>query len=147
MQPIHIKLTRSGLLLMLLLAISFTNSIILLALPFAPMVKLLAILVIIVSCVYYMARDALLILPSSWQFLNVNAKGELTITNKRGVTYEPALAASSFIHAKLIILNFQSARFKWAIPSVLMGLNLRNTDEMQHELRRLRVYLRWFQQK
>ena len=92
-----------------------------------------------------MLRDALLLLPWSWQKLEVNNKGELSISNKRGQQFQPALAASTFIHAACSLLNFQRSEcklggFKLALPPVILFVHADNRDE----LRRLRVWLRWF---
>ena len=108
-------------------------------------IKLLIIVLIVVSNAYYIVRDALLLLPWSWQKLEVNNKGELTISNKRGQQFQPALASSAFIHAACSLLNFKRPEFKCggfrlALPSVILFEHANNRDE----LRRLRVWLRWF---
>ena len=94
----------------------------------------------LLSSNYFICRDALLLLPWSWQRLEVNNKGELTITNKRGQQFQPALAPSSFIHAACTILNFKRVGFNLAHLPVILMTSAENADE----LRRLRVWLRWF---
>ena len=76
--------------------------------------------------------------------LEVNSKGQLKLSNQRGEEFKPTLAASSFVHPKLTILNFKSFNFKsaifWrALPPVILFTNTQNADEMRH----LRVWLRW----
>jgi tellurite resistance protein TehA-like permease len=140
MQPIQIKLMPSTLLLGLLLAISMLACAIMASLPMALYFKLVIIALILVSSAYFILRDALLMLPWSWQMVDVNSKGELTISNKRGEQFQPALAANSFIHAACTILNFKRVGFKIA----LIPVTLFSSAESENELRRLRVWLRWF---
>lgn len=145
MQSIHITLLPSKLLLGLLLAISMLAAGIILSLPIALYFKMLIIALILLSSVYFILRDALLLLPWSWQSVAVNSKGELTITNKRGEQFQPALAASSFIHAACTILNFKRQNFKRnGFKLALSPVILITSAENEHELRRLRVWLRWF---
>ena len=140
LQPIYIKLMPSNLLLGLLGIVSITCCVILLSLPIPLYIKLDIIALILASSAYFILRDALLLLPWSWQSVDVNSKGELTITNKHGQQFQPTLAQSSFIHAACTILNFKRKGFKFVSPAVILFVNANNRDE----LRRLRVWLRWF---
>ena len=146
MQPIHIKLIPSTLLLGLLLAISIVACSIIVSLPIALdllnsfTTKLLIITLILLTSAYFICRDALLMLPWSWQSLAVDSKGELTITNKRGEQFQPTPASSSFIHAACTILNVKRNGLKLALLPVILITNADN----ENELRRLRVWLRWF---
>ena len=146
MQAIHIKLLPSTLLLGLLAAISIIACAIIVSLPIALgllnsfTTKLVIIALILVSSAYFILRDALLMLPNSWQTIDVDNKGDLKITNYRGQVFQPTLAPSSFIHAAYTILNFKREGFKLALPPVILMANAEN----ENELRRLRVWLRWF---
>lgn len=146
LQAIHIKLMPSKLLLGLLLAISIVACSIIVSLPIAldllnsSTAKLLIITLILLTSTYFILRDALLMLPWSWQRLEVNHQGELTITNKRGQQFQPVLASSTFIHAACTILNFKRNRFKFALPSIILFAHTNYRDD----LRRLRIWLRWF---
>jgi hypothetical protein len=140
LQAIHIKLMPSKLLLGLLLAISILAGAIIASLPISSYLKLVIIALILASSAYYILRDALSLLPWSWQSVEVNSKGELTMTNKRGEQFQPALAASTFIHAACTILNFKRDGFKLALLPVILVTSAEN----KNELRRLRVWLRWF---
>jgi hypothetical protein len=139
-QAIQIKLMPSYLLLGLLGGVSIACCLIIIALPVVLAFKLVIIALILLSSTYFIARDALLLLPWSWQMLEVNTKGELTIINRYGLQFQPALAPSSFIHAACTILNFKRAGLKFALPPLILFANTNNQDE----LRRLRVWLRWF---
>ena len=145
LQAIHIKLKPSKLLLGLLLTISIVACVIIVSLPIALFLKLVIIALILLTSAYFILRDVLLWLPNSWKTIDVDNKGELTMTNKSGKQFQPTLAASSFIHAACTILNFKGHGFKYdsfkfALPAVILFANANN----QHELRRLRVWLRWF---
>ena len=144
-QAIQIKLTPSYLLLGLLSGISMACCAIILLQPIVLAIKLIIIALILLSSAYFICRDALLLLPWSWQKLEVDNKGELTISNKRGQQFQPTLASSTFIHAAYSLLNFKRPEFKYggfrlALPPVILFEHANNRDE----LRRLRVWLRWF---
>ena len=139
-QAIQIKLLPSYLLLGLLSGVSIACSAIIMLQPISPLIKLLIIALILLSSAYFICRDALLLLPWSWQRLEVNHQGELTITNKRGQQFQPVLASSTFIHAACTILNFKRNRFKFALPSIILFAHTNYRDD----LRRLRIWLRWF---
>lgn len=140
LQPIYIKLMPSNLLLGLLGIVSIACCAILLSLPIPLYIKLVIIALILASSTYFILRDALLLLPWSWQSVDVNSKGELTITNKHGQQFQPTLAPISFIHAACTILNFKRKGFKLALLPVILVTSAEN----ENELRRLRVWLRWF---
>lgn len=140
LQVIQIKLMPSTLLLGLLLAISIIACAIIVSLPIALYFKLLIIALILFTSAYYMLRDALLQLPNSWKTIQVDNKGVLTVTNKSGKQFQPTLASSSFIHAACTILNFKNKGFKLALAPVI----LMTSTENENELRRLRIWLRWF---
>jgi hypothetical protein len=120
--------------------VSIICCLIILSLPVSITIKASIIGLIIASSIYFILRDALLLLPWSWQSIEVNCRGELSMTNKRGHKFQPALASNCFIQANLIILNFKRKEFKFALPPVILFANVENTDE----LRRLRIWLRWF---
>ncbi len=140
LQPIHIKLIPSNLLLWLIGGVSIACCLILASLTISLFIKLVIITLILASSFYFILRDALLLLPWSWQMVDVDNKGKLTIFNKRGERFQPTLAPGSFIHAACTILNFKRNGFIFSLPPVILFSNIRNTDE----LRRLRVWLRWF---
>jgi hypothetical protein len=140
LQPIYIKLLASSLLLGLLGGISIACSLILIILPISLVIKLVIIALILVSSAYFILRDALLYLPWSWQTLEVDSKGVLIMTNKKGQQFQPTLASSSFVHRVCTILNFKQNGFKFGLLPVILFSGAENADE----LRRLRVWLRWF---
>lgn len=102
-------------------------------------IKVIAVLCVIATSIYFALRDAAVTLPSSWQFLTIDTKGNLKISNRRGQIFKPELADNCFISKQLIILNFQRKGLRLVMPPVISFTNLENTDD----LRRLRVWLRW----
>jgi hypothetical protein len=143
-QAIRIQLKPSILMLGLLSFFSIASCSILLALPIAAMIKFAAILLVSISSVYFILRDILLVLPWSWQALEVDAKGGLTLSNRCQQQFQPILADSSFVHANLIILNFKRNGFRLALPPVILLPEYKYPDT--DEVRRLRVWLRWARQ-
>lgn len=141
-QAIYIQLKLSRIILGLISFISIICCWILLALPFAPMIKLMTILCVVASSLYFILRDALLMLPWSWQMLELDTKGRLMMTNQRGQQLQPVLADHTFIHAKLTILNFKRDGIGFGLPPLILFANQANVDEV----RRLRVWLRWAKQ-
>jgi hypothetical protein len=77
------------------------------------------------------------------EIINVDNKGALTLINKSGQKFQLAPAPSSFIHAACSVLNIERKGFDFALPAVILFSNKENTDE----LRRLRIWLRWFKQE
>jgi len=141
MQAIALELQPSKLLLGLLCAISIASCAILAQLPLTLVIKLALVGLVLLSTVYFIWRDALLRLPSSWKKLEVNAQGALKLINKKGQIFEPKLVASSLIHSVVTILNFERSGLLGLPPAILF-----TSQENQEELRKLRVWLRWWKQ-
>jgi hypothetical protein len=139
LQSIHIKLMPSKLMLGLLAGVSIVACAIILMLPISLMPKLVIIALILLSSAYFILRDALLMLPNSWKTIDVDNKGELTLSNKNGEKLMLTPAPNSFIHAGCSVLNFKRIGFKF-LPPVILFASAENVDE----LRKLRVWLRWF---
>lgn len=138
-QAIRIQFKPSKLMLGMLGLISIICCWILLALPMTPAIKYVGILLVVATSVYFTLRDALRMLPWSWQVLELDTKGRLTLIDMRGQKFQPALAENTFIDTKLTILNFKRDGAKLALPPVIFLFNQANTDD----LRRLRLWLRW----
>jgi hypothetical protein len=141
LQPILIELQPSKLLLGLLCAISIVACVILAQLPFSILIKCVLIILVLVSSAYFIWRDALLRLPTAWKSLEVTAQGVLKLTNNRGEIFEPILAASTVVHALVTILNFKHGFNLRRMPPVIIFTSQVN----QEGLRKLRVWLRWWQ--
>ena len=136
MQAIALELRPSKLLLGLLCAISMASCAILAQLPLSIFIKLALMALVVISTAYFALRDAWLCLPSSWKRIEVSSQGALKLINNRGESVEPTMAASTLIHSFMTILNFKN----WRLPPLILFTNAAN----QEELRKLRVWLRWY---
>lgn len=142
-QAIDIAMKPSLLLLGLLGVISTISCLIIITLPMHSLFKLLLLSVIVISTGYYILRDALRLLPWSWQRVEVSATGQLKLISKHGKQFTPVLAATSFNHPWMIILNAQPTAYRKRLFGGLPALILfANHHEQQH--RQLRVWLRWW---
>ncbi len=142
-KPIVIQLLPSLLLLGLLLAVATASCAILLSISMHLMLKLSMLALVIASSAYFIARDALLVLPWSWHSVEVDTKGLLTLINKRQQRFSPQLASSTFVHEYCVILNFKYPLLSWPTAPVLLFNQMDNADA----LRRLRVWLRVHENK
>ena len=136
MQAIALELQPSKLLLGLLSSVSIASCVILAQLPLSIFIKLVLIGLVVISTVYFVLRDVLLRLPNSWKRIEVSSQGGLKLTNHRGESFEATLADSTLMHGFVTILNFKN----WRLPPVIIFTNPAN----QEELRKLRVWLRWW---
>lgn len=137
-QAIQLTLKPSLLLLGLLVVVSIVCCFILAQLAVPLSIKLGLIVLVILSSTYFMLRDALLSLPSSWQILEVNSKGELKMTNQQGIVFAPTLAKHTVVFAWMTILNFRRVSWLRGLPPVIL-FGQGDTH------RRLRVWLQWWQ--
>lgn len=152
-KSIVIQLAPSPLLLGLLLLVATASAIIILFVPIMLAIKCAVFVLISASTAYFIGRDALLMLPWSWQTIEVDVKGELKLTNKKQEVFKPQIAATSFTHQHLTILNFKRNGLKLALPPILLLPNFSAKEKYckddgesadNDELRRLRVWMRLF---
>ena len=152
-KSIVLQLAPSSLLLGLLVLVATASAMIICFSPIILSIKCAVFVLIIASTAYFILRDALLILPWSWQIVEVDVKGELKLINKRQQVFKPQIAATSFTHQYLTILNFKREGFKMVLPPVLLMPQFSNRkDDAKNEsvykqkeaLRRLRVWMRFF---
>lgn len=147
-KSIALTLVPSLLLLGLLTLVATASATIILFAPVILPVKCAVFLLIIATSVYFILRDALLVLPWSWQTVEVDVKGVLKLTNKNQQIFKPHLAITSFTHEHLTILNFKRDGLKPALPPVLLlpSFVLKEADSFKNheEIRRLRVWMRAF---
>lgn len=141
---IDVVLKPSLLLLSALTIISILSCLSIFVLPIPFFIKLIVIILIIFSTLYYILRDALLLLPCSWQRIEVSSVGQLRLTNKQGEQFMPDLNPTSFIHSWLVILNVKQPVLKQTLlaenlPAVV--LFILSTCQQR---RQLRVWLRWW---
>ena len=141
-QAIEITLRPSLLLLGLLVGIAILSCVIITILPMSFAIKLLLMATIVFSTLYFVLRDSLLVLPWSWQQVQVSSLGELRLINNQGQQIKPLLLATTFIHPWLVILNTKNTdsdeRFNLSLAPVLVF----PSNTQQH--RQLRVWLKWW---
>lgn len=152
-RSIVLQLTPSPLLLGLLVLVATASATIIGFAPIILAIKCAVVGLIILSTAYFICQDALLILPWSWQTLEVNVKGELKLTNKKQQQFKPQLATTSFTHQYLTILNFKTEGFIKALPPILLLPNFWKIQKQEKAngesinkdaLRCLRVWIRLF---
>ncbi|MES2636900.1 MAG: hypothetical protein V4605_06195 [Pseudomonadota bacterium] len=143
-KPIVIQLLPSTLLLGLLVAVATISAVIILISTIILPIKYAVFVLIIISTIYYVMRDALLMLPWSWQKIEIDMKGVLNLTNKKQQKTQPQLEFTSFIHQYLTILNFKRQGVRLSLPPVLLLPNRSHDLAYQDALRRLRVWMRFF---
>ncbi len=125
--------------------------------PLALWLKILACLVVALVSAYYLARDAFLSLPQSWQQLEINEKGQLRLRQRGGKVLAVSVNMASFISQHLIILQLNKPQHKSWLGrldglSLLRAMVLWHTgavillpDSASAENRRqLRVWLGWW---
>jgi hypothetical protein len=146
-QAIRIQIKPSQLMWVLQGLISIISCGILIIVPIPIAVKGVMIVLVIASSLYFVLRDSLQMLPWSWQVLELNNKGQLSLINRRAQQFHPTLAESTFIHAQLTIINFQRKGYRLRLPPVILLAALDNKDMAnEDQVRRLRVWLRWAKQ-
>lgn len=144
LQAIDIALKPSRLLLGALGVISILSCLVILTLPLSLFGKLLLLAIVIFSSIYYTLRDALHLLPWSWQRVEVSSVGQLILTNQRGQQFTPELSATSFIHPSLIIINTKRAPLKQHLFTPVLPAVLLFSEPGCQQHRQLRVWMRWW---
>ncbi|WP_020168762.1 MULTISPECIES: hypothetical protein [Methylotenera] len=147
-KSIVLQLSPSPLLLGLLALVATASATIILVAPIILPIKFAIFVLIIASTAYFIGRDALLMLPWSWQTIEIDVQGNLKLTNKKQQEFKPQLAITSFTHQHLTILNFKRNGLKKTLPPVLLLPNFIEKDDCElaekDALRRLRVWVRLF---
>jgi toxin CptA len=138
-QPVNIEIKPSGLLLGLLCLISIAASIILWQLSEQMLFRLAFLLLVTITTIYFVLRDALLLLPQSWKVLSINTNGKLEMVNKRGERFQPILTGETFVHPYLTILNIERSGLHFDLPPLM----LLSGQADRQQLRRLHVWLNW----
>jgi hypothetical protein len=139
---IHIVLKPSFIILGLYLLISILSCLSIVISPLAILIKLLSLILVILSLVYIILRDVLLVLPWSWQSINIAASGELRLLNNRQQQLTVAVLPSTFNHPWLTVLNFKrtTVAMGWRSSVVLTRWQVHD----RQAYRRLRVWLKWW---
>ncbi len=170
MQPISFNLKPSYLYAYSLVLIGLLS---ILSFSFSPIHLLLKIIwgiLITFATVLYVLRDALRRLPSTWQQVQVDSKGELVLISNNGKRFKAIVKSSSYVSTYLTIILFEKLSiveevaekhqftasnklmvwikslitklFMQKIPIVILSKNA-NVDD----IRRLKVWLLWWVHK
>ena len=100
--------------------------------------KVLFSLAICVSLIYFLARDALLHAPHAIVALDVRDDGTVSLQTRRGEWIECDVLDSSYVAARLTVVNFRPRDGGTVRHLVLVPDNVDPRD-----YRRLRMWLRW----
>lgn len=138
MPPLNIVLRPSRQLLVLLVVAHLLVLFMLQFLPFVWWARLALAVCVAASCFYYLARDALLFLPSSCVGLHLD-EGRCVLSYKSGENLSGILDAGSTVTPLLMVLKLRSAEEKRSTCSVVLLSDSADAEV----LRKMRVFLRW----
>lgn len=93
---------------------------------------------VVVSFVYFMARDATLHAPQSVITLEVKEDGRIAALTRRGEWLDCGLLGTSYVSSRLVIVNLRPHGRRMSVRVVLVNDNVDARD-----FRRLRTWLRW----
>jgi toxin CptA len=137
-KPIELALHPSYRLAALLAGFSLGTCVIVVCMPMTTGLKFIICVAVVLAAIYFIAQDVLLCLPWSLLRLDLNSKGELKVTDGRGVKIAVAVLPSSFVAAYLTVLNLKLEGNIWCRNLIL------TPDRADRDaFRRLRVWLRW----
>ena len=137
-KPLYMVLKPSRQLFAAFALAGVSATLIVVSMPLVLWVKLIGCFVIPTSTAYFIARDALLLLPWSWQGIELNAKGELFFFAKDGAKRKAMIETTSFVTAYMMLLNITLETNRWRRHAVIL------TDSADsEEFRKFRVWLRW----
>lgn len=136
--PIAITLAPSYTLVFLYGLLALFTSACLLFLPISFVWIVICCGLVCLGCVYAVLGHALLLLPSSWVCLTLNAKPQWHAKNKRGDVLEVTISPDTLVTPFLTIVNIQN-RHKKSLGRFLL-LPSRGDAE---SFRQLRVVLLW----
>jgi len=137
-KPVHLSLKPSYWLATILGISSLGACIIVICMPMPISLRIVICVPVILAALYFIAEQALVLLPWSLTGLALNAKGELSAMRKDGLNSAASVQPSSFVAAYLTVLNLKVSDSRWRKNLVL------TPDRVDAEaFRLLRVWLRW----
>jgi toxin CptA len=135
---LNIRLKNSVYLAILLGVAHFIAAGLVLVLPLPIWLKLVAILAFCISLVIYLNRDARLAAPNSIIALEIKEDGSCTAETRSGKQLDCTLLSTSYVSARLTILNLKASGGLRARHVVIVPDRIDAED-----FRKLRVLLRW----
>ena len=137
-KPIKLNLKPSYWLTAILVLPSLGACIIVLCMPMPASLKIIICVPAVLAAAYFIAQDALILLPWSFTSLALNTKGELLVMRKDGLDSAGSVLSSSFVAAYLTVLNLKITGSCWRRNMLL------TPDRVDAKaFRQLRVRLRW----
>lgn len=95
------------------------------------------------ATIYFIAKNALLSLPWSYEGFNIDSKNQLQLLRKDGVRLDVLVLPSTTVTAFLTVLNVQ-AKSPTPLQKILTFKVLILPDTLNAEdYRQLRIWLRW----
>jgi toxin CptA len=105
--------------------------------------RVLLLLLIMISTIYFVMLDGLLSLPRSWKLLQINKAGKCHLMQKNDESLVVHVMPDSFVSAYLTILHIVPEEFKWFKIWQNRYILLLQDNADAESFRQLRVYLRW----
>lgn len=136
--PIALDLQPTYLLAILLAVAAFTACGVVQYLPIWLAIKWVMMVLMLISAWFYIAQEALLLLPWSFIRMEINAGNALLLTRRDGTVSCVDLMPNGFVTAYLTVLNVKYSDSRWRRSLIL------SPDRVDAQaFRRLRVWLRW----
>lgn len=160
MQTIFIRLKPSYQYAICLTLIGILSAVSMCFAPIGIIAKIIWGLLLIFATTFYVLRDALLRLPSSWKVIEIDSQGKLTLTNLQDTHVKATVSTNSYVATHLIVLLSKITeeiideensikpsklltlyqRYFILKPSIVLLSDSASADE----LRKLRVWLLWW---
>ena len=134
--PLTVKLKPSRILAAILLIAHALSGVLLATLPFPIEFKLLGIASILIACIYYVRRYALLNTQSAVRELRMLSDNKLEIFRTKWQSAE--LVGEQFVHPLLTIIRCRVEADRWPVSIVVLS-DMLDTENF----RMLRVRLKW----
>lgn len=140
-RPIGLDLKPSYLLAMIFAGAALGACLILAYMPLALWIKLVLAAAALITGLYHILQDALLVMPRSVIRLELNSKGKFHLVRRNEEKMVAGILPSSFVMPYLTILNLSNGQ-------LFSGRSVVITPDRvdQDSFRRLRVWLRWSRQ-
>ena len=91
------------------------------------LLKVAVILLLLLSILYRLTRDALLLLPDSWHELSVN-QGEVSVIRRDGNVLIGKVADGTFVSPFFVLLRIKLDGKRWVVPRVIFPDALAKDD-------------------
>ena len=125
--------------LLSILSLASALSMLLIAcMPLLLWIKALLVLLVIFSSAFYIAKDALGLLPWSWVALEIDSQHQFQLTAKNGMQHIVTVLPESLVSSYLIVLQLKVEQC-FLRKSLILLADSADFDDLRH----LRVWLKW----